>query len=159
MDCLILLEKAEIPDGLDESTDSIVRVSSIVMRKISGLQSTDSIDAIGLMKIPSSFLNLDDTRSHCQKWFPSAHRILVLDGIQVTFNAIFRFNRICQGNFCIILQLYISQLKGGTPIFIWLLFVQCCSILQNVQLQLLLSREQVRWRRIKQSEVQEDLEK
>ncbi|KAI5419340.1 hypothetical protein KIW84_043486 [Lathyrus oleraceus] len=82
MDCLILPEKAEIPDGLDESTDSIVRVSSIVMRKISGLQSTDSIDAIGLMKIPASFLNLDDNKSHCQKWFPSAHRILVLDGIQ-----------------------------------------------------------------------------
>lgn len=94
MDCLILPEKAKIPNGLDESTDSIVRVSSIVMRKISGLQSTDSIDAIGLMKIPASFLNLDDYQSHCQKWFPSAHRILVLDGIQVTLNAISRFNRI-----------------------------------------------------------------
>lgn len=82
MDCLILPDKAEIPNGLDESTDSIVRVSSIVMRKISGLQSTDSIDAIALMKIPASFSNLDDDQKHCQKWFPSAHRILVLDGIQ-----------------------------------------------------------------------------
>lgn len=99
MDCLILPEKAEIPDGLDESTDFIVRVSSIVMRKISGLQSTDSIDAIGLMKIPASFLNLDDDQSHCQKWFPSAHRILVLDGIQVTFNAILDLIVFVKGNF------------------------------------------------------------
>jgi TrmH family RNA methyltransferase len=83
MDCLILPEKAEIPNGLDESTDSIVHVSSVVMRKLSGLESTDSIEAIALMKIPASFLNLDDNQKHCKKWFPSAHRILVLDGIQV----------------------------------------------------------------------------
>ncbi|CAJ2636312.1 unnamed protein product [Trifolium pratense] len=82
MDCLILPEKAEIPNGLDESTDSIVHVSSVVMRKLSGLESTDSIKAIALMKIPASFLNLDDNQKHCKKWFPSAHRILVLDGIQ-----------------------------------------------------------------------------
>ncbi|XP_045833641.1 uncharacterized tRNA/rRNA methyltransferase YsgA isoform X1 [Trifolium pratense] len=82
MDCLILPEKAEIPNGLDESTDSIVHVSSVVMRKLSGLESTDSIEAIALMKIPASFLNLDDNQKHCKKWFPSAHRILVLDGIQ-----------------------------------------------------------------------------
>jgi RNA methyltransferase, TrmH family len=101
MDCLILPDKAEIPNGLNESTDSIVRVSSIVMRKISGLQSTDSIDAIALMKIPASFSNLDDDQKHCQKWFPSAHRILVLDGIQVTLNIGFRFNDFCLGNFTI----------------------------------------------------------
>lgn len=89
MDCLILPDKAEIPNGLDGSTDSIVRVSSIVMRKLSGLQSTDSVDAIALMKFPASFLNLDDNQKHCRKWFSSAHRILVLDGIQVTLNCLF----------------------------------------------------------------------
>lgn len=101
MDCLILPDKAEIPNGLDESADSIVRVSSIVMRKISGLQSTDSIDAIALMKIPASFSNLDDDQKYCQKWFPSAHRILVLDGIQVTLNIAFRFNHQLSG-FCLV---------------------------------------------------------
>ncbi|KAK7317650.1 hypothetical protein RJT34_02062 [Clitoria ternatea] len=82
IDCLILPDKAEIPDGLDKSAASIVRVSSTVMGKLSGLQSIDSIDAIALMKIPSSFCNVDDDQKNCQKWFSSAHRILVLDGIQ-----------------------------------------------------------------------------
>lgn len=87
MDCLILPDKAEIPQGLDKSTTSIVRVSSVVMRKLSGLQTTDSLDAIALMKIPASFFNVDGVEKNCQKWFPSVHRILVLDGIQVTHNA------------------------------------------------------------------------
>ncbi|KAG2409073.1 hypothetical protein LR48_Vigan01g146200 [Vigna angularis] len=82
MDCLILPDKAEIPDGLDKSTASIVRVASTVMRKLSGLQTTDSLDAIALMKIPASFFNVDDDQKNYQKWFPSVHRILVLDGIQ-----------------------------------------------------------------------------
>lgn len=102
MDCLILPDdKAEIPNGLDKSTASIVRVSSIVMRKISGLQSTESIDAIALMKIPPSVFNLDGDQKHCQKWFPSAHRILVLDGIQVTLNVTSRFNHLGLGIFAI----------------------------------------------------------
>lgn len=82
MDCLILPDKAEIPGGLDISTASIVRVSSAVMRKLSGLQTTDSLDAIALMKIPACFFNVDGDEKNCQKWFPSVHRILILDGIQ-----------------------------------------------------------------------------
>lgn len=86
MDCLILPDKADIPDGLDKSTASVVRVSSVVMRKLSGLQTTESLDAIALMKIPASFFSVDDHQKNCLKWFPSVHRILVLDGIQVTHN-------------------------------------------------------------------------
>ncbi|XP_029124819.1 uncharacterized protein LOC109819083 isoform X1 [Cajanus cajan] len=82
MDCLVLPDKAEIPDGLDKCTASIVRVSSVVMKKLSGLQTTDSLDAIALMKIPASFFNVDSDQKNWQKWFPTAHRILVLDGIQ-----------------------------------------------------------------------------
>ncbi|XP_028245453.1 uncharacterized protein LOC114423045 isoform X1 [Glycine soja] len=82
MDCLILPDKADIPDGLDKSTASVVRVSSVVMRKLSGLQTTESLDAIALMKIPASFFSVDDHQKNCLKWFPSVHRILVLDGIQ-----------------------------------------------------------------------------
>ncbi|KAK7386705.1 hypothetical protein VNO78_27040 [Psophocarpus tetragonolobus] len=82
MDCLILPDKADIPDGLDKSTASIVRASSVVMRKLSGLQTTDSLDAIALIKIPASFSNVDCDQKNFQKLFPSAHRILVLDGIQ-----------------------------------------------------------------------------
>ncbi|KAI4328119.1 hypothetical protein L6164_020501 [Bauhinia variegata] len=83
MDCLILPDKTEIPDGLVESPACIVRVNSRVMKKLSGLQSTDSIDAIALMKIPTRCISLDDNQKEgCQTWFTAPHRILVLEGIQ-----------------------------------------------------------------------------
>ncbi|KAI9125310.1 hypothetical protein K1719_003926 [Acacia pycnantha] len=54
------------------------------MKKLSRLQSTDSLDAIALMKIPTSFFCLDDNQdtADCWRWFPSPHRILVLERIQ-----------------------------------------------------------------------------
>ncbi|KAA8531455.1 hypothetical protein F0562_006192 [Nyssa sinensis] len=83
VDCLFLLDEAEIPEGLDCLNVRLVRVSSMVMKKLSGVQSTESIEAIALMKIPSSFQSVDDDQeADCRKWFPSPHRILVLDGIQ-----------------------------------------------------------------------------
>ncbi|GMP32592.1 hypothetical protein CsSME_00006277 [Camellia sinensis var. sinensis] len=84
IDCLLVLDKARIPDGLDDRCIRIVRVSSMVMKKLSGLQSTESVEAIALMKIPYTFHNLDDNwqEADCHGWFPSPHRILVLDGIQ-----------------------------------------------------------------------------
>ncbi|XP_077220383.1 tRNA/rRNA methyltransferase (SpoU) family protein [Tasmannia lanceolata] len=84
LDCLLLLDGAEVPGGLYDASIRIVRVSSIVMKKLSGVQSIDSIEAIALMRIPSSFCNVDDNQEieNCQSWFPSPHRILVLDGIQ-----------------------------------------------------------------------------
>ncbi|CAL5373890.1 unnamed protein product [Camellia sinensis] len=84
IDCLLVLDKAKIPDGLDDRRIRIVRVSSMVMKKLSGLQSTESVEAIALLKIPSTFHNLDDNwqEADCHGWFPSPHRILVLDGIQ-----------------------------------------------------------------------------
>lgn len=84
VDCLLLLDKAEIPKGLDALPIRTVCVNSMVMKKLSGLQSTDSTDAISVMKIPSTFHNLGDNwqEADCRRWFPSPHRILVLDGIQ-----------------------------------------------------------------------------
>ncbi|KAL6959532.1 S-(hydroxymethyl)glutathione dehydrogenase [Sarracenia purpurea var. burkii] len=84
IDCLLLLDKAEIPEELANLPIPIVRVNSMVMKKLSGLQSTESIETIGLMKIPSTFRNLDDNwqEEDCHGWFPFPHRILVLDGIQ-----------------------------------------------------------------------------
>lgn len=83
IDCLLLHEKAEIPKGLEDLSTRIVCVSSVVMKKLSGMQSTESIEAIALMRIPSSFVDLSDQKdADCHSWFPSQQRILVLDGIQ-----------------------------------------------------------------------------
>lgn len=85
IDCLLLLENAEIPEGLDTHSGNVVRIGPMVMKKLSGVQSAESIEAIALMRFPTSFLNLtvDQNKSDSQSWFPSTHRILVLDGIQV----------------------------------------------------------------------------
>lgn len=84
IDCLLLHEKASVPEELVESGVHVVRVNSIVMKKLSGLQSTESIDVVSLVKIPSTFHSLENNQHEdFSKWFPSAYRILVLDGIQV----------------------------------------------------------------------------
>lgn len=83
IDCLLLHEKAEVPEELLKSGVHIVRVNSVVMKKLSGLQSTESIDAISVVRIPSTFHILDNNQHRdFSKWFPSTFRILVLDGIQ-----------------------------------------------------------------------------
>ncbi|KAJ0097085.1 hypothetical protein Patl1_28353 [Pistacia atlantica] len=84
MDCLLLLDKVKIPEELEDISARTVRVSSVVMKKLSGVQSSESIEAIALMKLPTSFISIEvnQKETNCQSWFPSSHRILVLDGIQ-----------------------------------------------------------------------------
>ncbi|XP_042028867.1 uncharacterized tRNA/rRNA methyltransferase YsgA-like isoform X3 [Salvia splendens] len=59
-----------------------VEVSPEVIRKISGVQSVDSVEVIALMRIPSSFRIINKHDEDCRTLFPFPHRILVLDGIQ-----------------------------------------------------------------------------
>lgn len=84
-DCLFLLDKTEVPEGLNNYSTHILRVSSLVMKKLSLVQSTESIEAIALMKFPTSYFVAGDHKNNAdfRKWFPSPHRILVLEGIQV----------------------------------------------------------------------------
>ncbi|CAN4126803.1 unnamed protein product [Withania somnifera] len=84
LDCLLMLDEAHIPEDLNLQSVRLVRISSMVMKKLSGLQSIDSIEMIALMKIPSTFHCVDDKfpEEDCTTWFQNAHRILVLDGIQ-----------------------------------------------------------------------------
>ncbi|KAH7661947.1 RNA methyltransferase TrmH family protein [Dioscorea alata] len=84
VDCLLLLDGSETPEGFRDSSARILHVSSHVMKKVSGLQSADSIEAVAIIKFPSSFLDLDGGKedASCETWFPSPQRILVLDGIQ-----------------------------------------------------------------------------
>nr|XP_016447697.1 PREDICTED: uncharacterized tRNA/rRNA methyltransferase slr1673-like [Nicotiana tabacum] len=83
-ECLLVLDEASVPDDLNLQSVRVVRISSTVMKKLSGLQSIDSIEMIALMKIPSTFHSVDDEflEEDCTRWFQNAHRILVLDGIQ-----------------------------------------------------------------------------
>lgn len=86
IECLLLHEEAQIPQGLESLSIRIVRVSSLVMKKLSGVQSTESVEAVALMRIPKSFIDLKDDEDFItdyKKWFTSAHRVLVLDRIQV----------------------------------------------------------------------------
>lgn len=82
-----MLDEAHIPEDLNLQSVRLVRISSMVMKKLSGLQSIDSIEMIALMKIPSTFHSVDDEflEEDCSNWFENAHRVLVLDGIQVNY--------------------------------------------------------------------------
>ncbi|KAJ6412917.1 hypothetical protein OIU84_005867 [Salix udensis] len=83
LEYLLLLDKTEVSQVLDDKSSArVVRVSSVVMKKLSQLQSTESVDAIALMKFPTTYFVVDKHQDCSRKWFPSPHRILVLDGIQ-----------------------------------------------------------------------------
>ncbi|KFK30408.1 hypothetical protein AALP_AA7G257100 [Arabis alpina] len=87
IECLLLQEEAKIPQGLERLSIRIVRVSSLVMKKLAGVKSIDSVDAIALMRIPNSFIDLEEEEEEdisidCKKWFAYSHRVLVLDRIQ-----------------------------------------------------------------------------
>ncbi|GAB2224491.1 hypothetical protein Droror1_Dr00005252 [Drosera rotundifolia] len=84
VDCLFLLDGSDIPEELNDRAVHIIHANSLVMKRLSGLQSAESVEAIAVMRIPRSFLNLDNLLSDTdvRAWLPSPHRILVLDGIQ-----------------------------------------------------------------------------
>uniref|UniRef100_A0A2C9UQS7 tRNA/rRNA methyltransferase SpoU type domain-containing protein n=1 Tax=Manihot esculenta TaxID=3983 RepID=A0A2C9UQS7_MANES len=84
MECLILLDKPKIPEGFDDSSTGTLRVSASVMKRLSQLQSTESTEAIALMRFPTSYFVVGNHQkdADCRKWFPAPHRILVLEGIQ-----------------------------------------------------------------------------
>uniref|UniRef100_A0ACD5X5P9 Uncharacterized protein n=1 Tax=Avena sativa TaxID=4498 RepID=A0ACD5X5P9_AVESA len=84
IDCLLLLDGVEVPEELHELSDDVVYVSATVMKKISGMRSVDSTEAIAVMHMPKHFcdLNYDDGGAGFDGLFRSPKRILVLDGIQ-----------------------------------------------------------------------------
>ncbi|KAI5669235.1 hypothetical protein M9H77_19088 [Catharanthus roseus] len=84
IECLLMFENANIPEDLNNFYICHICVSSMVMEKLSGLQSTNCLDMVALVRIPSTFRNVVDNlqEKDCHAWFPFPHRILVLDGIQ-----------------------------------------------------------------------------
>nr|CAD1841785.1 unnamed protein product [Ananas comosus var. bracteatus] len=84
VDCLFLLDGGEASGGLDDYSNSVVYTNPTVMKKLSGMQSVDSTEAIAVMKMPKSFYDLESDREEMAflSSFNSPYRILVLDGIQ-----------------------------------------------------------------------------
>lgn len=88
VECILLLDGSELPRELFDFPVRAVHVSSAVMRKLAGLQSVDSTVAVALLRFPTTFHCIDDDDDDerapdCEHWFPSPHRLLALDGIQV----------------------------------------------------------------------------
>ena len=75
VDCLLLLDGAVSPKGLDNFYTSLMHVSPNVMKKLSGMQSIDSIEGIALMRIPRSFYDMDVNQEEEIHWscFHSPH--------------------------------------------------------------------------------------
>ncbi|KAK8942459.1 hypothetical protein KSP39_PZI008810 [Platanthera zijinensis] len=84
IECLLLLDGMEIPEMLNLPSISIVHVSPHVIKKLSGVQSVDSTEAVALIKIPRSFYDMlgEHKEEIYPSWFPLPNRLLVLDGIQ-----------------------------------------------------------------------------
>ncbi|KAH0454100.1 hypothetical protein IEQ34_016024 [Dendrobium chrysotoxum] len=84
IECLLILDGMESPELFNLPSTSIVHVSPHVMKKLSGVQSVDSTEAVAIMKIPRSFYDMlgEHKEAVYPSWFRFPNRILVLDGIQ-----------------------------------------------------------------------------
>ncbi|KAG2546827.1 uncharacterized tRNA/rRNA methyltransferase YsgA-like isoform X2 [Panicum virgatum] len=84
IDYLLLLDGVEVPEALREFSGDVVFVSAAVMKKVSGMQSVDSTEAIAVMHMPRHFRDLGshEDGDSLHGLFNHPKRILVLDGIQ-----------------------------------------------------------------------------
>lgn len=80
---LLVLELTNPRSDLSSWSERIVYVSEPVMRKVAGVDSTEGLQGVGVLALPSSFCNLDSTGDiQAGNWVSSPRRVLVLDGIQ-----------------------------------------------------------------------------
>nr|ACG42486.1 spoU rRNA Methylase family protein [Zea mays] len=84
IDYLLLLDGVEAPEALREFSGDILYVSAAVMKKVSGMQSVDSTEAVAVMHMPNLFRDLGSHQDGdaLDGLFSYPKRILVLDGIQ-----------------------------------------------------------------------------
>lgn len=86
IDYLFVLESSNAGEQLAEFAERLVEVTPAVMHKLSGVQSTEGCNAVGLTSMPFSFCSLEsssDSSSALTRWCPCPQRLLALDGIQV----------------------------------------------------------------------------
>lgn len=82
---LFVLESSNARADIAEFAERVVWVTSAVMHKLSGVESAEGFNAVGITPFPRSFCSLDsseDFLSALKKWCPCPQRLLVLDGIQ-----------------------------------------------------------------------------
>ncbi|XP_002964839.2 uncharacterized protein LOC9660188 [Selaginella moellendorffii] len=88
LEMLLVVEERDFPQELSTFSQRTVFLTASVMQKLAGLKSSESVDAIGVVKLPSSFQKLSPDESLAsagatlEKWCPNPHRLLILDGIQ-----------------------------------------------------------------------------
>ncbi|KAK6125866.1 hypothetical protein DH2020_040392 [Rehmannia glutinosa] len=84
IECLFVLDNCCIPEEINVNDVRVVHVNSEVIRKVSGVQSVDSVEVIALVRIPSTFHIVSNSlhEEDCRSLFSFPHRILVLDRIQ-----------------------------------------------------------------------------
>lgn len=84
---MFVVDHCCIPEEIDDKAVDVVQVNPEVIRKISGVQSVDSVEVVALVRIPSTFRIVSDSLQdeECRTLFSFPHRILVLDRIQVCF--------------------------------------------------------------------------
>ncbi|EYU30920.1 hypothetical protein MIMGU_mgv1a010272mg [Erythranthe guttata] len=80
IECLFVLDNYFIPEEIDDNDVRVIHVNLEVIKKLSGVQSVDSVEVIALVRIPSTFHIATD--KGFGGLFSLPHRILVLDGIQ-----------------------------------------------------------------------------
>ncbi|KAL2241100.1 uncharacterized protein LOC105178232 [Sesamum indicum] len=84
IECLFVLDNCRIPEEIENKAVRVVHVNLEVIRKISGVQSVDSVEVIALVRIPSTFHIVSNNlrAEDCHTFFSFPQRILVLDRIQ-----------------------------------------------------------------------------
>lgn len=85
IDCLLVPQNSKVTEGIGEFAKRVVRVTAPVMRKLSGLDSAEGVEAVGIMSLPPSFCSLERTADSLvalSSWCPRPKRLLVLDAIQ-----------------------------------------------------------------------------
>ncbi|KAG0575735.1 hypothetical protein KC19_5G026500 [Ceratodon purpureus] len=79
---LLVLEDTSPRADLRSWAERVVSVSEPVLRKVAGVDSTQGLQGVGVLALPSAYCNLEDGGDIAVNWVSSPRRVLVLDGIQ-----------------------------------------------------------------------------
>lgn len=108
---LLVLEDTRPQSDLRSWAERIVFVTEPVMKKVAGVDSTQGLKGVGVLALPTSFCNLEANEDLKTNWLPSPRRVLVLDGIQVTYSSCLHPSVCLSGSFFDVFWWYSCLLK------------------------------------------------